>query len=221
VIAEQLQKTDLFKEVELGDLQALVERMSQEHYDSGAVLFHAGDTGDAMYIIQSGSIRIYMNDDEGKEITLTRYGQNEIFGELSPIDERPRSASAAANDPLDVLVLHRQDFLAFLNERPQIGLAMMRSLSHRLRYTTTYLEEFKPAEFETPPVSHGEELRRPAQQPVADIIDEVNKPTDDEPIHVPAHVEPKEKPPGGMGIFDRIANLNEEKSSEDESAEDN
>jgi CRP-like cAMP-binding protein len=203
VIAEQLQKTDLFREVELTDLQALVERMQEEHYDSGAVLFRAGDTGDTMYIIQSGNIRIYMNDETGKEIALTQYGKNEIFGELSPIDQRPRSASAAANDALDVLVLHREDFLAFLDERPQIGLAMMRSLSQRLRYTTTYLEEFKPSEFETPAAQHGEELRRPAQQQVADIIDEVNRPTRED-IDPPEPEEAAPKP-GSMGIFDRIA----------------
>jgi signal-transduction protein with cAMP-binding, CBS, and nucleotidyltransferase domain len=89
VIAEQLQKTDLFREVELTDLQALVERMQEEHYDSGAVLFRAGDTGDTMYIIQSGNIRIYMNDETGKEIALTQYGKNEIFGE-SPSHNRVR-----------------------------------------------------------------------------------------------------------------------------------
>ena len=73
MIAEQLQKTDLFREVELADLQALVERMQEEHYERGAVLFRAGDAGDTMYIIQSGSIRIYMNDESGKEIALTQY----------------------------------------------------------------------------------------------------------------------------------------------------
>ena len=231
MIAEQLQKTDLFKEVELADLEALVERMQHEHHKGGAVLFKAGDAGDAMYIIQAGSIRIYMHDDGGKEITLTQYGQNEIFGELSPIDEQPRSASAAASEPLDVLVLHRSDFLEFLNERPQIGLAMMRSLSQRLRYTTTYLEEFKPAEFETPPAPHGEELRRPAQQQVADIIDEVNKPGE-ESIKVPRKIESIEMPavnlpaeekpePGDMGIFGRIANKDELKNADesDESTE--
>ena len=203
MIAEQLQKTDLFREVELADLQALIERMQQEHYEVGAVLFRAGDAGDAMYIIQSGSIRIYMNDETGKEIGLTQYGKNEIFGELSPIDQRPRSASAVASDALDVLVLKREDFLAFLDERPQIGLAMMRSLSQRLRFTTTYLEEFKPQEFEAPPAHHGEELRRPAQQPIADIIDEVNRPTrEDIPPPAPEEAAPK---PGSMGIFDRIA----------------
>jgi CRP-like cAMP-binding protein len=214
LIAEQLKKTDLFKEVELTLLQALVERMQQEHYDSGAVLFREGDVGDAMYIIQSGSIRIFMNDEAGNEIPLTRYGQNEIFGELSPIDELPRSASAAASDDLEVLVLHRQDFLDFLNERPQIGLAMMRSLSRRLRYTTTYLEEFKPAEFETSPVKHGDELRQPAQKLVADIIDTVNRPDD-----APPHQETPERP-GSMGIFDRITTGDEAEKSADESAED-
>jgi CRP-like cAMP-binding protein len=144
-IAEQLKNTDLFKEVELLDLEALVTRMEAYQFDQGHTLFYEGDNGDTMYIIQKGRIRIYMRGKEGEDIILTHYGQNEIFGELSPIDQRPRSASAMAEEDLEVLALDRANFLSFLEERPQIGLAMMRSLSQRLRNTTTFIEEYRPA----------------------------------------------------------------------------
>jgi len=226
-IADQLGKTDLFKEVDPLDLEALVSHMKEQNFPEGAVLFKAGDAGDAMYIIQAGRIRIFMHDAAHNEITLTHYGQNEIFGELSPIDERPRSASAAAAEPLGVLVLNRDDFLTFLNERPQIGLAMMRSLAQRLRNTTTYLEEFKPTQFEPAPSSMGEEFRPAAQDLVAGIIDRINEPNRDEHVDVPAYVEtpskiptsPPEEPAAsaGMGIFDRIVTPLEAKEQKQKS----
>lgn len=198
-LTEELQKTDLFKEVDLVDLEALITRMHQETYPSGTVLFREGDMGDSMYIIQEGRIRIFMHDSHEQEITLTHYGQNEIFGELSPIDQRPRSASASAAEPLTVMILERSDFMNLLNERPQLGLAMMRSLAQRLRNTTTYLEEFKPSRFETAPVDQGTSLRREASPTIADLIDQKisgDAASDSSP----------EKPINGMGIFDRIAN---------------
>lgn len=215
-IMEQLQKSDLFKEVAPADLEALVERMKVQSFPEGAVLFKAGDVGDAMYIIRSGRIRIFMHDAAQNEITLTHYGQNEIFGELSPIDQRPRSASAAAAEPLEVLVLSREDFLSFLNERPQIGLAMMRSLAQRLRNTTTYLEEFKHAQFEPAAASKGEEFRPAAQELVASIIDRINEPDEaEDAAPTPSAETPAaEQPAGGMGIFDRIVAPLEEKEQQ-------
>lgn len=214
-VAEQLHQTELFKEVDTADLEALVTRMKHEAHPAGQVLFHEGDPGETMYIILSGWIRIYMRDQDGEEITLTHYGKNEIFGELSPIDQRPRSASAAASEPLEVLSLGREDFLNFLDERPQIGLAMIRSLSQRLRNTTAYLEATRPAQFEKPAAPHGEEFRRGAEGTIAGILDQVLEPEPDEHIDVPQPVEipvktdqPPEPPkPGGMGIFDRIAHV--------------
>jgi CRP-like cAMP-binding protein len=65
----------------------------------------------------------------------------EIFGEFSLLDNKPRSASVAAVSELEVLILHRKNFMDFLIARPQVSLAMMRSLAQRARYTTTYVEE--------------------------------------------------------------------------------
>jgi CRP-like cAMP-binding protein len=194
-VAEQLQQIDLFREVALDDLYALTERLKREFFPKGTVLFHANDIGDTMYIIEKGRIRIFMHDEQGEELTLTHYGVNEIFGELSPIDGLARSASAAAVEDLEVLALHQEDFLAFLDERPQIGLAMMRSLSERLRNTTTYLEEYRPARFEVPEPASGEMMRRGAQGMVADILDEVDNTKTRDKIVVPRDFQPEKRAP--------------------------
>ena len=139
-IASELQKTELFQEVDAASLAALADSMKQRSYDVGTVLFNAGMPGNSMYIIVSGRVRIYTVDD-GHELTLMHYSASEIFGEFALLDNKPRSASASVVEPLDALILHRDDFMTFLKERPQVSLAMMRSLSQRARYTTEYVEE--------------------------------------------------------------------------------
>ena len=137
-IAERLAEHVLFKGVDRANREALIRVMERRHFPKGAVLFRRGDPGSAMYIILSGKVRIYTEDAEGNEFTI-RY-LSEMFGEFSMLDQRPRSASVAVAEDLDVLILHRDDFTRYLREHPMVGLAMMRNLVERVRYTTTYLQ---------------------------------------------------------------------------------
>ncbi len=138
-IAEQLAGSPLFRGVGQAEREALIGVMRRQHFVKGAVLFDKGDPGDSMYIILSGRVRIYTRDAQGSEFTI-RY-LDQMFGEFAMLDLAPRSAAASAAEDLEVLVLHRDDFVAFLRERPLVGLAMMRSLVERVRYTTTYLQK--------------------------------------------------------------------------------
>jgi CRP/FNR family transcriptional regulator, cyclic AMP receptor protein len=138
-VAEQLKQSALFKSISTADLEALVRVMKRRLYPVGTVLFRKGDPGNAMFIILSGQVHIYTQDAEGREFTLTHYGPTRVFGDFSILDDAPRSASATASEPLEVLTLNREDFLAFLPSHPTIGLAMIRHLTDRLRYITIYL----------------------------------------------------------------------------------
>jgi CRP/FNR family transcriptional regulator, cyclic AMP receptor protein len=140
-LVTELQQNRLFKGVDAEHLEELEQFMTHEIYKTGDVLVRQGDIGLAMYIIVSGRVRIFIQDDKGNDVTFRSYGPREVFGEFAILDQQPRSASAAAQEPLDVLVLNRDNFLKFLKERPVVGLAMMRSLAERIRYTTTYLEK--------------------------------------------------------------------------------
>ncbi|MBN1966441.1 MAG: cyclic nucleotide-binding domain-containing protein [Anaerolineae bacterium] len=144
-IAEQLKASPLFKGVELADCEALVQAMHPQSYPAGTVLFGKDSAGDSVYIIVSGRIEIYTQDDQGRKLTIRHYGPSQLFGEFSLLDQKPRSASAAAIAPSEVLILHRDDFLVFLQERPIVGLTMMQTLVERVRYTTTYLQRVMDA----------------------------------------------------------------------------
>ncbi|HLU08759.1 MAG TPA: cyclic nucleotide-binding domain-containing protein [Oceanobacillus sp.] len=140
-IAEELKKFPLFKSVELNELEALASMMQQQSYPQGAVLFEKDQPGDAMYLIRTGRIRVFLRDPQGNEITFRHFGPGQVVGEFALIDDKPRSASAEAAEPLEVMTLSREHFLALLRERPILGVEMMRNLAERVRYTTNYLEK--------------------------------------------------------------------------------
>ncbi len=155
-VAEQLEQSPLFKGVPLADREALVSVMHRQSCPLGTILFERESVGNSVYIILSGRIRIYTydgHDEDSREFTIRHYGQSQLFGEFSMLDQKPRSASAAAAEDSEVLVLHRDDFLAFLQERPFVGLSMMQNLVERVRYTTTYLQRVMDA---TQRLSQGE-----------------------------------------------------------------
>jgi uncharacterized membrane protein len=98
-------------------------------------LFHKGDTGNAMYLIETGRVRISIIDEDRKEITLAELAQGDFFGEMSIIDGRQRSADAKVIEDGRLAVLSRPDFLAFVRSNPDVALGMLGALSDRLRRT--------------------------------------------------------------------------------------
>lgn len=168
-VAARLENYTLFKGVPPADREALINVMQRKHFDAGTVLFERGDPGDSMYVILQGKVRIYTQDADGNDFTV-RY-LDEMFGEFAMLDNRPRSAAVAAVEPLDVLVLHRDDFIAFLRERPVVGLAMMRNLVERVRYTTMYLQHVMDA---TRQLAEGN-YRFADVAPDSDVNDEIQE----------------------------------------------
>ncbi len=144
-LAEELKDFPLFRSVDLADLEALAKTMEIKQFEPSTLLFSKGDPGDSMYLIRSGQIRVFMRDTQGHEITFRHYGKGQLVGEFSILDGQPRSAFADAVDALEVWILERSKFVKFLNERPILGVEMMRSLAERIRYTTNFLEHVAEA----------------------------------------------------------------------------
>jgi CRP/FNR family transcriptional regulator, cyclic AMP receptor protein len=102
-------------------------------------LFNQGDTGDAMYLIESGKIRISIRDDDKQEVTLADLAQGDFFGEMSIIDGRKRSADARVIEDSRLAVLSRPAFLSFVRNNPDVALEMLSALTDRLRRTDELL----------------------------------------------------------------------------------
>lgn len=95
---------------------------------AGDVVFHAGDLGDTMYGVVSGSIELRSLD-----ATLATIGPEGTFGELAIIDHAPRSLTAVAVEPTRVAVIDERTFLYLVHETPTFAVSVMRSLTARIR----------------------------------------------------------------------------------------
>lgn len=139
-IAEHLTRFELFKDLPkdvLDKLGGIIETVSIQKNDA---LFHQDDPGDALYLIQRGWVKIVNEAAKESEVVLNHIGPGGIIGEMAMIDQAPRSTGVIAISDLELLKLKSEDFLTLLNEQPAITIPMIRSVSKRLRFATTYIE---------------------------------------------------------------------------------
>lgn len=114
-------------------LEIAASVVQSRRFDADSVLFREGDSGEALYIIQTGIIKLSKVDLEGHEKTLTILRQPEFFGEMALLGNQSRSATAVALGNLHVQVLFADDFQKLISGYPQIGLNVTNTLARRLR----------------------------------------------------------------------------------------
>jgi len=107
----------------------------------GTTLFSAGDAGDAMYLIESGRVRISVTDADQRQIVLAELAQGDFFGEMAIIDGKDRSASATILEDARLAVLSRENFLRFIRNNPTVALEMLSATFSRLRHTDKMLQQ--------------------------------------------------------------------------------
>lgn len=133
--ADFMKRVPLFEGLDDSHTQALADLAVQREYARGSAIFFEGDPGDALYLVQSGLVKIYRIAEDGREKTLALLGEGEFFGEMALFDDEPRSAIAQALEKTTLLILFRNDFLDFLGDNPAACRQMIKVLSHRLRET--------------------------------------------------------------------------------------
>jgi uncharacterized membrane protein len=128
---------ELLDEAELGDLASAID---SEAVPAGKIIFNAGEFGEALYIVRSGEVELYIKDTAGQKIVLTTAERNDVFGELSMLDERPRSATAMALTDAELLLLDRDDLLLLFQKQPDAALNMLAAMSTMLRKVDRLLQ---------------------------------------------------------------------------------
>ena len=137
----QLKKIDWFTELPDSMLDALAKKVRKHSLSRDEYLFHKGDQGDSLFVINSGWVKVVTEDAQGGEVVLNQVGSGEIIGEMALLDNDPRSAGVVALTDTDVLELKRDDFMDILKQQPDLSLSVIRNFSSRLRYNTTYIEK--------------------------------------------------------------------------------
>jgi CRP/FNR family transcriptional regulator, cyclic AMP receptor protein len=102
-------------------------------YARGQALMHAGQVPHDVLVLQGGRVKVSGTTDAGREILLAFRGPGDLVGELSALDERPRSVSIVALEAVEALALSHEQFRAVLAQHPSASLALLRVLSDRLR----------------------------------------------------------------------------------------
>ncbi|OGT59203.1 MAG: hypothetical protein A3E01_20500 [Gammaproteobacteria bacterium RIFCSPHIGHO2_12_FULL_63_22] len=134
-----LRSIELFEGLTDHDLAELGASLQRRQFAAGSMVFSQGDNGDSMYIVESGDINIHLPGEASRRISLKDIARGEYFGELALFDEKPRSASALATTETVLLELQRRTLEGYLENRPKVALAILRTLSERLRETNTML----------------------------------------------------------------------------------
>jgi CRP-like cAMP-binding protein len=141
-IAELLRESSaLFAALDDITLDALLKLATPRHVKARQTVCHKGEQGDEMYIIMHGKLKVSSSSDDGREAILAILEDGDVSGEMSIIDGHPRSANVVAVQDTDVLVIHRRQFLPFLEAHPKAALALLTALIQRLRGTDALVED--------------------------------------------------------------------------------
>jgi len=132
-IANFLATVPLFKSLDAPELERFAELVREKSYPKGSVILFEDDPGDALFVVRSGRVKVVLLAEDGREVILSLMGVGEYFGELSLIDDQPRSAHVIAMEESSLLVLRRDDFRRRVESSPGVAWALLQELSHRLR----------------------------------------------------------------------------------------
>jgi CRP/FNR family transcriptional regulator len=131
---DALAHVELFAGLEKKDLQLLAGACRERNYSAGSKLIKQGDTGVGLYIITDGTVRITKETDPDKaELDLGTVGPGNVLGEMSLLDDLPRSANVTAVSEVTALLLPVWEFRTTLRNHPDIALRLLATLSRRLR----------------------------------------------------------------------------------------
>lgn len=123
----------LFRSLASTEVTAFSQLVREKSYPKGSVILFEDDPGDSLFIVRSGRVKVVLVADDGREVILGLLGVGEHFGELSLIDDQPRSAHVVAMEESSLLVLRREDFKRRVEQNPAVAWALLIELSHRLR----------------------------------------------------------------------------------------
>ncbi len=128
-----LKAVPFFTQLSDHELDVVRSVASEKAYPKNAVVLTEGDVGDSLFMIQSGKVKVFIGDEEGREIILKILGPGDFFGEMSMIDKQPRSASVTTLEAAVFLVLSHSAFEKCIEEAPRIGKFVMQVLAQRVR----------------------------------------------------------------------------------------
>lgn len=116
-------------------VRELAARGQVRTFPKNAVIINEGDRGDSLYVILSGKVKVYVSDDDGREMILDLYGPGDYVGEMA-LDGRPRSASVMTLEPTSCSVVTRDELRSAIGANPDVAMSLIATLIDRARIAT-------------------------------------------------------------------------------------
>ena len=131
-----LQQVEIFEGLSEAELDALSSSSSSRSFPKNTVVIHENDPADSLFIIESGKVKVYCSDKNGKEFIMNTQGEGDYFGELALLDDSTRSASVRTVEKSSFCIIFKDDFNRVLDQHPNISRQLIRNLSARVRKLT-------------------------------------------------------------------------------------
>lgn len=131
-----LRRVELFSHLTDEQLAQLATQVRELSFRKNALIMNEGDPGESMFIVKSGLVKVFVSDDDGRELVLYEQGPGAVIGDIALLDDEPRSASVITLEASSALMIGKQTFLACLRESPEMAINIIRSLTTRLRDAT-------------------------------------------------------------------------------------
>ena len=139
VSIDALARVPLFALLDADARVALAERLDEAREGTNTTLFHAGDPGDALYIVLDGEVELWFKNATGERFVIQKARAGDFFGEISLLDGGPRTASALVTESLHAAVVDRGDLEQLLAACPSAAMALMAAMGKRMRESATML----------------------------------------------------------------------------------
>ncbi len=132
-LATTLEAIPLFSSLNEEELAPISQVARVRRYPKNSIILFEDDPGDALYVVVSGRVKVVLIGEDGREVILSTLDKGDFFGEMSLIDDEPRSAHVIAMEKSRLLVLRRDDFHRCLETTPRMAIGLLRALTKRLR----------------------------------------------------------------------------------------
>lgn len=136
-----IQSSSLFKNLSLDQIKVIAQTVYEQSLPANTIFIEQEDNSNAAYFIVEGGAKIYRITESGELVTFSVLGPNEVVGEMSLIDDEPRSACVETIKDTKVLILAKDDFRKILAKYPNVAIALLRILSKRVRETNRHIED--------------------------------------------------------------------------------
>jgi len=121
------------------------EKFTRDYHKS-EVIFEEKSTGNEMYIVHSGRVRLFTKGETGDKVTVAVIDEGGFFGEMTLIDRSPRSATAVAEEDTRLIALDRPKFLYMIQQQPRFAFTIMHALCERIREANLLLAKARGEE---------------------------------------------------------------------------